>query len=371
MAFALAVGLLFFVGCKGRELASKYDLDRNALGRIESRDALIRALDDPAPGIRADAVRYLARFRDGAADVLPKLKALAQTDDDLDVRRVALNAIATVHPNRFEAIEYLSAYAEAAPSESLGEAAESAIASVRRSRPPRRTIAIARADGSPFASVTISPDFSFGSEGHRVQAVAGFGVLPVGIVLQNLSSSPIELNPGAASLQSPVAGRVAVSAMSADEASSSLARSMGSAVARAIMLGPFGWASPGRTASANRQMTAQAHASIFDGAAIDPAMEKSGYLFFPVSRRERYFIEYELRFSVRDVVSGDVYGLEYRLGGAYELTRSQGPGPRPTGTSPSIPDLETKLRGLKSLFEEGLITEAEYSDKRKALLEAY
>lgn len=364
--------LMPLYGCSKHKLVSKYNIEKSALTSRESVGKLTLALDDPEPNVRARAIAYLSKMGTYAHEAMPKMMQLAENDPDERVRSRALIAIASIHRNKNETIQYLEDYINNSESQRLKTQADKAIAIAMRSSSSYGVVEIKQNPTKDLAVIDLKPEFQY-NDGYNQnsRSVARFGILPLHINIKNLSSSTISINPEDITLFARNTEDNPLKRFSAEEVARKMEYSMKRAVTKAVLLGPFSIASPFRAGRANRIIAQNTKEAAFKKMKIEPFEQENGYLFFKLPKNTRNLVGYKIHIKLSDLGNNDIYGVTYIFGDTCQVLKTTGQPltNRKEGTGEY--DIEMKLVTLKKLFDKGLISEEEYTEKRAFIISAY
>ncbi len=349
----------------------KYDIKKSALTSQESLDKLTLALDDPIPNIRTRAAYYISKIGTAAQKVVPRMIQIAENDPDEDVRCSALIAIGLIHRDKHEAIQYLRDYSENSKSQRLKEQAEKSLITATRFSPSYGVVRIKQNPAKDLATIHIEPKFLYDTGHRKVRPVAGYGVLPLHINIKNLSSTQLSINPENITLLSPGTKNTPLKRLSWKEAVIKMQYSMKRSVAKAIMFGPLGIASPFRAGRANKRIANNTEKVVFREMEIVPLSQRSGYLFFELPRNTRNIVGYKILFNLSDQGNNIFYKVAYTFGDKYQVSNTIGKLPVNSKDDTGESAIEMKLASLKNLLDKGIISDEEYTKKRASIINAY
>ncbi|MCK5542952.1 MAG: HEAT repeat domain-containing protein [Desulfobacterales bacterium] len=360
--------LVFLFGCVKQQSKADYNIKPLASDNKGLNSKLTLPLDNPNANIRLRAIKNITKLGNEASEAINKVIQVAENDPHENVRAHALTAIGSIHPDKLEAFNYLRIYSNNSKSRKLKvaakEASESAMFLFFSDG-----IVIKNTENMEIANLVIVPEFKHYNGYQKFKTVLHYGVLAVRIKVINLSSSKLSFDAEDFVLYAPDSPSTPFNILSAQEASSRMQHSVTGSVVRVVMFGAFALRSPSKTSKANNSIAGHTSKVNISKIEINPNSSRSGYIFVDVSKRMNSIANYTLSVRLRDMTNDDIYDVKCVFGDKSQVSFIKGQSSIKQVESDN--DIKTKLINLKTLRDEGLITNEEYIKKKDSLLNEY
>jgi len=363
----LCLGL---TGCGG--WYKDYGLQKNQLLTHEALPQLIRALEDPNPKTRYNALRYIAKQRELAHPAIPAVVALAKTDKDEKTRACAIRVLAYIMQCTQANIDTVSNMLGGNLSLELTETIKQT-----RSRIIDKGVTgkktphlFENIELSKNITVELTPSFQFYNGYKNQYPSRSYKMIPIGFYARNDSDSTVRID--ISSIKLFDAGKKPVARLPIEEVKNRFFYGAGY-FAKSVLTG-FPVVSQVKAGKANGQISKHCENTLLTDSEIVPESSQRGFLYFDCPDRPTNINGWQLNFSYTKGVTK--HFVEYIFGGSAKITEAQ----KTMGTLPVSRDLpvtsenetlKKKLQQIKQLMDDRLITHEEYLNKRKILIEQF
>ncbi|SLM29303.1 Protein of unknown function [Desulfamplus magnetovallimortis] len=370
---------VFFIGCSGGAWYQNYGLQKGQLLSTQAIPALVFALDDENDKTRVQALKCISRQKEAAADAIPGIVDFIKTESDEDIRVYAIKTLAYIMPNTKENVTILSKAIDSAKiiSSSNIEKANSALAALESKEqiaPGAISINGGYVDIIDEISLKLEAKFRFYNGYITDKPSMHHYMVPIEFKIANHSSDFIKINTNSIKLLRP--NGMTVSKMSLDQAKdqacySVVKRSVVSGVAGGII---FGTISGTKAGKANAKIRKYITNTFLTDADIIPGEKKTAYIYFNCPDRPTTLEGWGLSFLCIHG-SSQIFDIKYVFGeGATVSERKINEKHDLMLDKNMLVDeatLEDKLIKLKELYDKELITEQEYTQQKKRLIDKY
>lgn len=311
----------------------KYGIAESELYQKESIPKAMDALKDEDPSVRKNAIKYLCKF--GGQDAIDKIITIAESDNDMNIRKFAQEAImiATVMGTTYKDYAHVKL--------------------------PMGTSEI---------ELTIRPSLTFNTGSRNVDIVKKHGILPINIAVKNLSQTLITVDYSFYKLLQPD-GKIA-GLVSAEEVSRKLKISYDRALTNTVLFGFLGARSILKTKTYNDKVSDVINESKIKSDYISQNESIEGYIFFNMPEDFYYLGNWKFKMGIKSS-DGNLYIIEddfkKELTVKIEKLMQEEVKPAPLEKK----SLEQKIIELDNLLKKGLITQDDFDKKKNELLKEY
>ena len=368
LAIILLCALTAFMVTGCSRWYTDYGINKGQLRSREILPQLIQALDDQKPRTRREALHHISRLKLSAQEAIPKVVELAKTDTDEKTRHYAIKVLRLIMPNNPENIELMKEVANC-NSGDLAVEAENTLSSIERQDPTDPTLEnlnkINIADG---IEIKLTPEFLFYNGYVTIQPSRSTSMLPIEIEISNQTNAPLNLDSRCFTLLDSEGEQK--SQLPVEAAIKRQQYDIGAAVLRGlVILGPIPAVKAGR---ANGIISKFCEAKVLTTLEVKPGEQLKKTIFFNCPSRPTQVSGWQLDFSCQQKNCGKKINLHHTFGVGVEITTEQiTPQPQLAHHLPTPLSLESKLTELKVLKDKNLITEEEYVEKRRLLIEEF
>ena len=340
-----------------------YGIDRNQLKSKEVLPNLILALDDPAPQTRVSALRFITLLKHEAKEAIPKVVELAKNDTGKNVKYYAIHTLKMIVPCNQEGFDLMQDVISANSGE-MAILAESALETIKANEYITLEELLSHLHPCDGIELKITQVHKF-FNGYSTINPSRLHMLALEITINNKSDSPISFSAENFNLSNPDKG-ILPRMTPAD-----VIQKQHFSIGKTFLFG-FPVVSQIKAGRANGIISKYCEEKVLTELTVAPGQDATKFLFFNCPKRPDQLSGWQLAFSLMQKDCGKKTNLHYTFGSGAEIsTEHVTPQPLLTRQALQPVTLENKLLELESLKEKKLITEEEYTEKRKSLIKEF